>query len=95
MNINDTITAMLTAFPDWQWLVRSDEEHGAFANFHKPLGPSDDWIDGETCFPCWAATPEEALRLAFEWALTRDPELAKHHKRVAVEMRRAAMAAAG
>lgn len=61
MNLLEVIEKCEAAFPGWQWLVRSDEKIGAFANFHPVLGPFDDWIDGETCFPCWADTPAEAL----------------------------------
>jgi hypothetical protein len=66
MSINDTIAAMLEEFPGWEWLVRSDGQ-GAFANFHAP--DIVDWTaDGETCFPCWSDTPENALSASLEWA---------------------------
>lgn len=52
------------------------------------------WIDGETCFPCWAETPEEALRQAFAWAYKGDAEIAERQTQIAKDMRREAFSAA-
>jgi hypothetical protein len=70
MNIIEVIELCAAEFPGWEWLIRSDGEKGAFANFNVPelRNSFGDWIDGETCFPVWADTPENALFGSLQWA---------------------------
>jgi hypothetical protein len=59
MSLTEVIEHCEVEFPDWNWLVRSDSKHGAFANLSAP--DADDWIDGKDCFRAYGQTAAAAL----------------------------------
>lgn len=77
MSLIEVVEVCKSEFPDWNWLVRSDRECGAFANLSKSgLVFLEEWIDGVTCFPSWAETPEAALLGSLEQARKAKARLA-------------------
>jgi hypothetical protein len=59
-----------TRLPGWDWLVRSDETRGYFANIVSPESRNEDGVldmrlPGALVTPTYAETPEKALLNAF------------------------------
>ena len=57
-SVDAAIALAEKAMPGWCWLVRNDEDAGAFANVTKRNGNYEDGVDA---FPVWAKTPALAL----------------------------------
>lgn len=71
-NISALISRVTTELPGWEWLIRSDDERGFFANILRAgLFYEDEYVEGETIFPAWADTPEKALGAAIDAAVHR------------------------
>lgn len=65
LSLDSLILECEAALPGWVWLVRNDEEHGAFANVLLSNGPGQ---MPRASFPIYAPLAVDALRTSLAQA---------------------------